>query len=98
MLLLRDLKKLFIRDFYVCQLDRNGYNFIFKETTNSIRLAPLYNYENSFESCTLEKYRNQIGEINLLNDRIIILVKKKFATSFLYTLTLIANFYHLIIM
>ena len=76
LLLLRDMKKFFIRDFYVSQLDRTGNNFIFKETTNSIRLAPLYDYENSFESCTPERYRNQIGEINLLNDETLYILKK----------------------
>ncbi|MBQ8891779.1 MAG: hypothetical protein IJ068_02825 [Bacilli bacterium] len=68
LILLKDLKKFFIRDFYVSQLDRTGNNFMFKVNKEGIRLAPLYDYENSFESCRPEVYRNQIAEINLLNN------------------------------
>ena len=73
--LLKDLKKFFIRDFYTSQSDRSGKNFLFKETDNSIRLAPLYDYENSFESITPERYRNQIGEINLRNNETTYILK-----------------------
>ena len=68
LLLLKDLKKFFIRDFYVSQLDRTGNNFMLKGGKDGIRLAPLYDYENSFESCTPEIYRNQIAGINLKNN------------------------------
>lgn len=67
LLLLEDLKKFFIRDFYVSQLDRTGNNFLFKITPDGIRLAPLYDYENSFESIDQQIYRNQIAEINITN-------------------------------
>lgn len=67
LILLKDLKKFFIRDFYVSQLDRTGNNFMFKVGEKGIRLAPLYDYENSFESCRPEIYINQIAEINLMN-------------------------------
>lgn len=67
LLLLEDLKKFFIRDFYASQLDRTGNNFLFKITPEGIRLAPLYDYENSFESIDQQIYRNQIAEINIAN-------------------------------
>ncbi len=63
--LLLDIKKLFVRDFLTSQNDRNVNSFLFKETESGIRLAPLYDYENSFESCAIEYYCNQIGELNL---------------------------------
>lgn len=63
--LLNDLKKFFIRDFYTSQLDRSGNNFLFKVTPSGIRLAPLYDYENAFESIELQIYRNQIATINI---------------------------------
>ena len=66
LLLLEDLKKFFIRDFYASQLDRTGNNFLFKITPDGIRLAPLYDYENSFESIDQQIYRNQIAEINVI--------------------------------
>ena len=65
LLLLSDLKKFFIRDFYVSQGDRTGNNFMFKVGNDSIRLAPLYDYECSFGSYESFRYRNQIAEINL---------------------------------
>ena len=64
-LLLDDLKKFFIRDFYTSQKDRTINNFLFKVTKEGKRLAPLYDYEYSFASLDLEIYRNQIAEINL---------------------------------
>lgn len=65
--LLLDLKKFFVRDFFTSQNDRNVNNFLFKETDSGIRLAPLYDYEHSFESYAINCYRNQIGELNLDN-------------------------------
>lgn len=67
LLLLEDLKKFFIRDFYVSQSDRTGNNFLFKITSDGIRLAPLYDYEYSFESIKPHIYRNQIAQVNITN-------------------------------
>ena len=67
LILLKDLKKFFMRDFYVSQFDRTGNNFMFKVGKEGIRLAPLYDYEYSFDSCNLKLYRNQIAEIDLSN-------------------------------
>lgn len=80
LILLNDMKKFFIRDFYVSQLDRTGNNFLFKIDTNGIRLAPLYDYENSFEAIDKYKYRNQIGELDITNPdtRKILLTDDKF--------------------
>lgn len=67
-LLLSDMKKFVIRDFYTSQLDRSGNNFLFKEKkdrSEGKRLAPLYDYENSFESISPEIYRNQILRVNM---------------------------------
>jgi len=65
--LLKDMKKFFIRDFYASQLDRTGNNFLFKITNGVIRLAPLYDYENSFEATSPEIYRNQIVSFDITN-------------------------------
>lgn len=75
LLLLDDLKKFFIRDFYTSQLDRSGNNFLFKITPNGIRLAPLYDYENSFESIKPQIYRNQIAQIDIEDSEIQSLLK-----------------------
>jgi len=67
-LLLSDMKKFIIRDFYTSQLDRTGNNFLFKEKKDGSegkRLATLYDYENSFESIRPEIYRNQILYVNM---------------------------------
>lgn len=51
-LLLSDLKKFIIRDFYTSQRDRNGNNFLFREKRDGSegkRLAELYDYENGYE-------------------------------------------------
>lgn len=51
-LLLSDLKKFIIRDFYTSQDDRNGNNFLIREKKDGSegkRLAELYDYENGYE-------------------------------------------------
>lgn len=73
---MEDLKKFFIRDFYTSQLDRSGNNFLFQQTPSGIRLAPLYDYENSFETSYVDVYRNQIAEINLQNPETLMILKK----------------------
>lgn len=64
-LLLSDIKKLFIRDFYVSQDDRNEYNFMFRIDEDGIRLAPLFDYEYSFNPTTPKKYFNPCGVTTL---------------------------------
>lgn len=87
LILLKDLKKFFIRDFYVSQLDRTGNNFMFKVGKEGIRLAPLYDYENSFESYRPEKYRNQIAGIDILSsDTRRILTKDEMFQELLYSI------------
>ena len=90
-LLLDDIKKLFIRDFYTSQLDRTGNNFLFKETPEGIRLAPLLDYENAFESIAPERYRNQIGEIDLRNKETREVIKKDFRFQGLLHILMNAN-------
>ena len=65
LLLANDLKKLFIRDFYVTEKDRKGVNLLFKCKSNKIRLAPLYDYENSFFDATKPYYENCLGWLDL---------------------------------
>ena len=65
--LLRDLKKLCIRDFYSLQLDRRGNNILFAKTEEGIRLAPLYDNENAFEAQYPYIYRNHFGALSLRN-------------------------------
>ena len=77
LILLNDMKKFFIN---TSQLDRTGNNFLFKIDTNGIQLAPLYDYENSFEAIDKYRYRNQIGELDITNSntRKILLTDDKF--------------------
>ncbi len=78
-LLLSDMKKFVIRDFYTSQLDRSGNNFLFKEKKDKSegkRLAPLYDYENSFESISPEIYSNQILRVNMKDTELPKLFKK----------------------
>ncbi len=91
LLLLDDLKKFFIRDFYTAQLDRSGNNFLFKITPEGIRLAPLYDYENSFESINPQVYRNQIAEINIANKETQSLLKNDIKFQELFHLIMQAN-------
>lgn len=74
-LLLEDLKKLFIRDFYAVQGDRTDNNLLFKESDERIRLAPLYDYESSFESTNLGWYSNILGTLDLSNKNTLYLLK-----------------------
>lgn len=67
LLLLNDMKKMFIRDFYTAQRDRAVNNLLFKINNDGVRLAPLYNYEYSFEALDKHKYSNPIGELNISN-------------------------------
>lgn len=65
-LLLEDIKKLFIRDFYTIQNDRNNNNLLFKCQKNSIRMAPLFDYEMAFDHYTkFQCYRNVLGTLYL---------------------------------
>lgn len=65
-LLLEDIKKLFIRDFYTIQNDRNNHNLLFKCQKNSIRMAPLFDYEMAFDHYTnFHCYRNVLGTLYL---------------------------------
>lgn len=69
-MLLSDMKKFIIRDFYTSQGDRSGNNFLFrqkKDESEGKRLAPLYDYENSFESSSPEVYYNQILHLDMRN-------------------------------
>ena len=64
-LLVSDLKKMFICDFYTSQKDRGFINFLFIVNKEGIRLAPLYDYELSFESSNPKRYVNKIAEIDM---------------------------------
>jgi len=74
-LILEDLKKLFIRDFYAIQGDRTENNLLFKKTENSLRLAPLYDYESSFGNINEGWYSNSLGTLDLMNKKTIYLLK-----------------------
>ena len=64
-LLLDDMKKFFIRDFYAAEQDRSGNNILFKNDGNGPRLAPLYDYEDSFTTVHKHIYRNQIAMLDI---------------------------------
>lgn len=71
--LLSDIKKFIIRDFYTSELDRSGNNFLFmqkKDGSGGKRLAPLYDYEDSFNSIYPEIYYNQILYLNMRDPRL----------------------------
>ncbi len=79
--LISDMKKFVIRDFYTSQLDRNGNNFLFKQRkdgSDGKRLAPLYDYEDSFESISPEIYSNQILYLNMKNPELPKFFKKDY--------------------
>lgn len=90
-LLLNDLKKFFIRDFYTSQLDRSGNNFLFKITPEGTRLAPLYDYEWSFKDIERQSYRNQIAEINIASRETQSLLKNDIKFQELLHLIMVAN-------
>lgn len=69
LLLLDDMKKWFIRDFYTTQLDRSANNFFFKVTNGNIRLGPLFDYEHSFISIEPTVYQNQIATLDIKNKK-----------------------------
>lgn len=60
-----DIRTFFIRDFATAQLDRTNMNFLFKETSQGIRLAPLYDYERSFEAFNPQNYANYLGRMKI---------------------------------
>lgn len=67
--LLKEVKKLFIRDFYTQERDRYSNNLLFKETENGIRLGPLFDYECSFFSTSpASVYANSIGYLDINNE------------------------------
>ena len=61
-LLLSDIKAFTIRDFFTSQTDRHSFNFQFQQQGKNIRLAPLYDYEESFPlyKPDYDVYRNAI--------------------------------------
>lgn len=90
-LLLNDIKKFLIRDFYTAERDRTGNNFLFRVGDDGIRLAPLYDYERSFDSINLQFYRNQIAEINLVYSEVRILLRNDDVFQQLLNLIMQAN-------
>ncbi len=68
--LTNDIKTFFIRDFATSQLDRTNMNFLFKETPHGIRLAPLYDYEHSYEALDPQNYANFLGRMRITDPSI----------------------------
>lgn len=46
--LLKDIKKMIVRDFITTQRDRHSKNFMFEVEGNKVELMPIYDYEYSF--------------------------------------------------
>lgn len=90
-LLLDDIKKFFIRDFYASQEDRSGINFLFSETESGIRLAPLFDYESSFFSENQAEYINQLGKLDLKDKKTIDILQKDSRFQELLNLLMSAN-------
>lgn len=65
-----DIKTFFIRDYATSQLDRTNMNFLFKETPEGIRLAPLYDYEQSYEALDPQNYANFLGRMRITDPTI----------------------------
>ena len=63
--LLLDIKKMFVRDFMCSENDRHEGNFLFKINSTGIRLAPLFDYEDSFIQSNPLCYHNWLGSIDL---------------------------------
>lgn len=68
-------KALVVRDFGVGQRDRYAHNFLFKEDNNSLILAPLYDYEDSFDTECRWKYENSLLMFNIFDSYTINLVR-----------------------
>ena len=64
--LLRNIKKILIRDFYTSQADRFGKNILLKENTNGISLAPLFDYEKSFYKPSVITF-NHLAKLDITN-------------------------------
>lgn len=70
-LLISDLKKMLIRDFYTNQKDRmTDNNFFFQVDNGKIRLSPLHDYEYSFEEVS-SKYTNLFASFDLHDTKVI---------------------------
>lgn len=65
-LLLQDIIKMSIRDLYSNMHDRHHRNFFFKKNDDSIRLAPLFDYEHSFITPPTI-YQNSLLKIDIYN-------------------------------
>lgn len=63
--LIQDLKALFVRDYFAGEVER-GSDIMFKENNASISLAPLYDYEYSFnDAASYLEYQNKLGILNI---------------------------------
>lgn len=56
---------MFVRDFMCSESDRHEGNFLFKINDSGIRLAPLFDYEDSFIQSDPLCYHNWLGSIDL---------------------------------
>ena len=63
--LLLDIKKMFVRDFMCSESDRHEGNFLFKINDSGIRLAPLFDYEDSFIQSDPLYYHKWLGSLDL---------------------------------
>lgn len=65
--LLTDIKKLFIRDFFTGEKDRENINLLFKEKDNMLFLAPIFDNEECFfkNNSKMEVYSNCLGQIDI---------------------------------
>ena len=106
----KDIKKLFIRDFFTSEKDRiNSSNIMIKKNDNHFSLAPIYDNEDSFIRGQLDiyKYSNVFGELDitkkstkklLLNDDYFqYLLDKLMSFNMKYALNKTENIYNIII-
>ncbi len=85
------LKKLFVRDFFTGENDRRGDNLLFEVGSNSISLAPLFDYEWSFSyKSDYYSYDNSLAVMDITDKRTLEYLKndKEFQELFSKLLTI----------
>ncbi len=70
LLFLNDLKKIIIRNFYSTQRDANAHNVMLKTAHNITRLAPLYDYEISYNNEMPQQYQSDFCYFDITNPEV----------------------------
>lgn len=69
--LVKEIKSILIRDFFCSEYDRYDYNYLLKEKDGIITSAPLFDYENSFNTEVFKKHRSILGSFDIDDEKFI---------------------------